>query len=588
MKVQNFFLNFAPLTDAPNAVPKLRELVLQLALQGKLVTQNRLEESASQLSENIEAEKIRLAEEHGLKAPATVNVEGEEAPYVLPNGWVWSRLANIGLINPRNDFDDNAAASFVPMSLVPQKFGDPVKTDIRLWGEIRKGFTHFAENDVVLAKITPCFQNGKAAVMRSLRNRVGAGTTELHVFRPINGFICPEYVLIYLKSPKFLSEGITRMTGTAGQKRVPSDYFALNPFPLPPLEEQKRIVDKVDELMRLCDVLEERQQAKRESRVRLHHAVLTPINKAASLTQEEFEQATIRLVDNFDTLYDSVDSVPKLRSTILQLAVHGKLGTENPNDEPASVLLDKTFEQRQRNQVSQRRTKVTADGIGPNVTPFRLPSKWVWTRLGPLTEIVEYGTSEKAFSNPMGIPVFRMNNIEAGRVLHSNLKYVSPTIKDLPRLFLKTDDLLFNRTNSYELVGKTGIFKGETDQFTFASYLIRIRLVESLICPDYVNLAMNADYFRATQINSQVTQQCGQANFNGTKLANALIPLPPLEEQKRIVAKVDQLMLLCNEFETELREAEAHREKLMSTAVQHVLQAITYGEGFHDIEIFHS
>ena len=149
-----------------------------------------------------------------------------------------------------------------------------------------------------------------------------------------------------------------------------------------------------------------------------------------------------------------------------------------------------------------------------------------------------------------------------------------PTIKDLPRLYLKNSDLLFNRTNSFELVGKTGIFKGECDKFTFASYLIRIRLFDSYIFPDYVNLSMNADYFRETQINTEVTQQCGQANFNGTKLANTRIPLPPLEEQKRIVAKVNQLMALCDELEAKLRQTEEDSEKLMNTAVKGILKSI--------------
>ncbi|MBL0171689.1 MAG: hypothetical protein IPP90_13375 [Gemmatimonadaceae bacterium] len=108
--------------------------------------------------------------------------------------------------------------------------------------EKSKAYTHFAEGDVALAKITPCFKNGKSTVFRNLTNGIGAGTTELHVVRPI--IVVPEYVLAYLKSPSFVNEGIPRMTGTAGQKRVPSDYFANTPLPLPPLAEQHRIVTR--------------------------------------------------------------------------------------------------------------------------------------------------------------------------------------------------------------------------------------------------------------------------------------------------------------------------------------------------------
>lgn len=148
------------------------------------------------------------------------------------------------------------------MTLIPAGYGQKISSEIRRWKDIKKGFTHFAEGDVALAKITPCFQNGKSAVMQNLKNGFGAGTTELHIFRPIEQTISPEYVLIYLKSSHYLTEGIPRMTGTAGQKRVPTDYFADNYFPLPPLEEQKRIVEKVEELMRLCNKLENLLQEK--------------------------------------------------------------------------------------------------------------------------------------------------------------------------------------------------------------------------------------------------------------------------------------------------------------------------------------
>ena len=575
MSLQTFFDNFALLADAPNGVAKLRELILQLAVEGTLVSQNPDDLTASALLEIIEKEKEKLTKQRRIKLKPVSVADENEAPYVVPKSWVWTSLESLGFINPRNEFDEDEMASFVPMNLVPQKYGDGVRAEKRLWGEIKKGFTHFSEGDVVLAKITPCFQNGKAAVMRGLENGIGAGTTELHVFRPIAQTVYPEYVLVYLKSRNFVLDGIPRMTGSAGQKRVPNDYFARNPFPLPPLEEQKRIVAKVDELMGICDELATRQQARRASRVRLNSATLAPLNNAASLAPEEFKQASVRLADNFAALYDSAETVGTLRSTILQLAVQGKLVRQNPQAEQASVALEGIKEEKEASGDKQRKKKVEFPSLSLAEAPFTMPTGWLWTRLGELASLIEYGTSEKASLHHAGVPVFRMNNIDGGRVVHSNMKYVSPTIKDLPRLYLKTNELLFNRTNSFELVGKTGIFKGDSDKFTFASYLIRIRLFDSHVFPDYVNLAMNADYFRKTQINTEVTQQCGQANFNGTKLANTLIPFPPLEEQKRIVAKVNQLMALCDELEAKLRQAEADSEKLMNAAVQHVLASIT-------------
>lgn len=154
----------------------------------------------------------------------------------------------------------------------------------------------------------------------------------------------------------------------------------------------------------------------------------------------------------------------------------------------------------------------------------------------------------------------------------ANLKYVDSSIVELPKLYLKENDLLFNRTNSYELVGKTGIFRGESDKYTFASYLIRIRVLD-LANPHYVNFAMNSPFFRTTQIEPEITQQCGQANFNGTKLVNSLIPLPPLAEQRRIISKGDQLMALCDGLEARLKKAKTKAGIMTASVVQGLVAA---------------
>lgn len=379
----------------------------------------------------------------------------------------------------------------------------------------------------------------------------------------------PRFVYYYLLS--FKAAQFSKSTAVPTLNRNNLRGFQVD---VPSLGEQKQIVLRIEELMRLCDELEAQQQAQRESRVHLNAAVLAPLNEAVSLAPEEFELATKRLADNFGTLYESIDTVSTFRSTILQLAVQGRLVTQDSNDEPSSILLRRIEQERESEQGPKRKARLNFSAFSSSDGPFQIPSSWRWTRLGQLTKLIEYGTSEKASVELNGVPILRMNNIEGGRVRLSNLKYVSPLITDLPRLYLIPNELLFNRTNSFELVGKTGIFKGDKEKFTFASYLIRIRLHESFISPDYVNLAMNAAYFRTTQINTNVTQQCGQANFNGTKLANTMIPLPPLAEQKRIIAKVSQLMSLCDELEAKLRQAEADTERLMNAAVKHVLESV--------------
>lgn len=251
--------NFDLLYDVPETVGQMRQAILQMAVQGRLVAQDEVDEPAAVLLEKIEIEKEKLLKNKQIKKTLFDPLDNEKIPHKLPKDWIWTNLANVGIINPRNISEDEKEVSFIPMTLISEYYKKPIKSEKRQWGEIKKGFTHFAERDVVMAKITPCFQNGKSAVMHNLINDLGAGTTELHVFRPLLiDSINPEYVLLYLKSPQFLKEGIEKMTGTAGHKRVPKEYFAGNYFPLPPYNEQKRIVDKIDQLMALCDELEAR------------------------------------------------------------------------------------------------------------------------------------------------------------------------------------------------------------------------------------------------------------------------------------------------------------------------------------------
>jgi type I restriction enzyme S subunit len=168
-----------------------------------------------------------------------------------------------------------------------------------------------------------------------------------------------------------------------------------------------------------------------------------------------------------------------------------------------------------------------------------------------------------------------MGNIQDGKVIWGNEKRIPATSEELPTLYVKQFDLLYNRTNSAELVGKTGIYLGSDDRFSFASYLIRLRPSQVNTNPTYLNIAMNAPSFRETQILPLIKQQTGQANVNGTSLKNMLIPLPPLAEQHRIVAKVDALMALCDQLESSLTTATTTRARLLEALLHEALGSQT-------------
>ena len=247
--------NFASLTTRPEQVKVLRRTILDLAVRGKLVPQDRGDEPAAELLQRIAKEKTRLKKAGKIRKQKAIppTTEGE-LPFALPANWQWSRIAEIGFVSPKNETADDVLASFIPMPMIPAEYGATCSHEVRQWGDIKKGYTHFAEGDVGLAKITPCFQNGKSVVFHNLTGGLGSGTTELHIVRPL--FVEPDFIVLFLKCPDFIDTGIPKMTGTAGQKRVPAEYFAHSPFPLPPLAEQRRIVAKVDKLIGLCDRLE--------------------------------------------------------------------------------------------------------------------------------------------------------------------------------------------------------------------------------------------------------------------------------------------------------------------------------------------
>ena len=244
------------LFTAPADLASLRESVLQLAVRGRLVPQDKGDEPVNPELDRIARGVRQVHANSNGKHPRTTELDGSMSMKKLPSGWAWARTTVLGVLNPRNKADDDTMTSFCPMSSIPTDHRNRVTFETRRWGDIRKGYTHFADGDVVVAKITPCFQNRKSCVMSGLEGGIGAGTTELYVVRVNTHIVLPGYLLLFYKSPDFLEDGVAVMTGTAGQQRVPRDYLEHTPLPVPPLAEQHRIIAKVDELMGLIDRLE--------------------------------------------------------------------------------------------------------------------------------------------------------------------------------------------------------------------------------------------------------------------------------------------------------------------------------------------
>jgi type I restriction enzyme S subunit len=552
--------NMALLAGSDGGVAKLRNLILDLAIRGQLVPQQAADEPADKLL-------VRIAQ---LKAGMTLRskvraAEPAASLHQLPRAWVWTTLADAALINPRNQSDDQSDASFVPMAAIGSGFNDEHTQEARRWGAIKTGFTHFADGDIGVAKITPCFENSKACVFNGLVNGIGAGTTELHIVRPVGGTLAPRYVLAYLKAPWFLATGEKKMTGTAGQKRLPRDFVERHPFPLPPLAEQHRIVAKIDELMALCDRLEALQQDAEAARTRLVQALLDSLPQARD--DAEFHGCWQRLAGQFPTLFTSEDSVSALAAVVLELAVSGRLVEQSSAEQPADQVL--------REVASVKAHLVDADGLRTTARDdvpaeehyFSLPLGWSYARIGNLARFIDYRgrTPDKT---PGGVPLITAKNVRPGCISREPREYIAAEEFDawMTRGFPRVGDMLFTTEAP---LGNVALIDIE-ERFALAQRVICFQLHRLEMGP-YLRLA-----FMARPVQARILDMATGMTATGvraSRLKELPLPIPPLAEQSRIVDRVTELLALCDQLKARIAAARAKHAQLAEALVAQAVAA---------------
>jgi type I restriction enzyme, S subunit len=567
MNAERLLAHYERVAEAPDAIARLRRFILDLALRGKLVPQEPQDEPASELLKRIAKEKVRLVKAGEIRdKPSLAPVADDEKPFEVPKAWRWVRFANIvdfsaGRTPSQNDSSFWNSGDHAWISIADMDDGQLLMaTKETVSDEARDrvfGLEPEPPGTIIMSfKLTI----GKIA-------RLGIPAFHNEAIISIKPHLADLDAYLFKALPQFARQGDTKgaIKGATLNRGSISNIL----FPLPPLAEQHRIVAKVDELMALCDRREAARAEREATRDRLEVASLARLNSPDPAT---FQDDARFALDTVQALTTRPDQIKQLRQTILNLAARGKLVPQDPNDEPAAELLKRIAAER-ADLLKRRliRREEPLDPIQPAELPFGVPHKWLWSRIGDTVLFTQYGTSRKSHPAEKGVPVLTMGNIQNGLVVWNNEKKILESSEDLPALFLSKFDILYNRTNSAELVGKTGIYLGENGVRTFASYLIRLRPSLVSTDPRYLNMAMNAPEFRTTQIIPLIKKQTGQANVNGTALKNMLIPLPPLTEQHRIVAKVDALMALCARLEASLAAAATTGRRLLDALLAEAL-----------------
>ncbi|EJO2886807.1 restriction endonuclease subunit S [Klebsiella pneumoniae] len=538
-------------------IKKLRELILELAVRGKLVPQDPNDEPASVLLERIAAEKAELVKQGKIKKQKPLpEISEEEKPFELPEGWEWTTLNTLAEINPKIDVsNDEQDISFVPMPLISTKFDGSHDFEVRKWKEVKKGYTHFANGDIAIAKITPCFENSKAAIFSGLKNNVGVGTTELHVARPYSQAVNQQYLLLNFKSPSFLKTGESQMTGSAGQKRVPRNFFENYPLPYPPLQEQERIVNNFTQLMILCDHLEQHSLTSLDAHQQLVETLLTTLTD--SQNADELAENWARISEHFDTLFTTEASIDALKQTILQLAVMGKLVPQDPNDEPASELLKR---------IAQEKAQLVKDGkikkqkplppISDEEIPFELPEGWKWCLFEDVVDIQSGITKGRNLVNRklITIPYLRVANVQRGYLDLSEVKEIDIPEEEQDKYHVIKGDLLITEGGDWDTVGRTTVWCHEW-YIANQNHVFKGRIIGKEIDPYWLETYMNSPYSR-DYFASASKQTTNLASINKTQLRGCPVAIPPSSEANKIMLKLNDFNELCEKLKLQLQSAQ--------------------------------
>lgn len=538
---------FSTIFDRPEKIKKLREYILSLAVRGKLVKQDENDEPASILLERIREEKERLVKEKKIKKEKPFEeISKEEKAFEIPENWEWTRLSQISnYIKAGGDKPKDFS------TIKTEEYIIPVIAN----GKTNKGITGYTK---VATENNMCITvSGRGTIGYScIRKEPFCPIVRLIVINP-SIYINISYLNYAFKY--FIEEG----TGTSIQQlTVP--MIKPKVIPIPPLSEQKRIVDKLDYLMEFCDKLEVQLEKKVKYGALSAKSALNSVSNCSSY--EELEEALRFIIDNFKDLTLNDGAVGELKNAILSLAVKGKLVPQDDSDEPASVLLDR-IENEKEKLVKEKKIKKekSLPEIDEDEIPYEIPKSWKWVRL----KDIGYNHGQKKPNSKFSYIDVGSINKELG-VIGDEVNIIEA--EDAPsraRKIVKSGTILYSTVRPYLL--NIAIVDRKFEYEPIASTAFAIIHPYSYIDNRYVYYYLRSTIF-VKYVESQMVGMAYPA-INDEKLFKGLIPLPPLNEQKRIVEKVEGLMKLCDELELRIEKSKKYSEKLMESILKDSLKA---------------
>ncbi|MEY0154520.1 restriction endonuclease subunit S [Providencia rettgeri] len=553
---------------------KLRELILELAVRGKLVPQDPNDEPASELLKRIAAEKAELVKQGKIKKQKPLpEISEDEKPFELPKGWEWVRLGTIA-----NIFNGNSISSVDKEKKYSNCDGRPfIATK-----DIGYGFEELAyDNGIsipydaakfkVAAKgsVLICAEGGSAG------KKCGVTQQDICFGNKLFANECYSeveaiYLLSNFLSPSFFSRFESSMTGIIGG--ISSSKFNGLIIPLSPNSEQKRISCRVTELMSLCDQLEQQSLTSLDAHQQLVETLLATLTD--SQNAEELAENWARISQHFDTLFTTEASIDALKQTILQLAVMGKLVPQDPNDEPASELL---------RRIEQEKAQLVKDGkikkqkplppISDEEKPFELPQGWEWCRFDDIVDIQSGITKGRKLHGRTltSVPYLSVVNVQRGYIDLGIIKKTEIPIEELEKYKVCNNDLLITEGGDWDKVGRTAIWIGNNIPYmAHQNHVFKARTLLQEQSVTWLSNFLNGPFARE-YFSGSSKQTTNLASINKTQLRGCLIAIPPKAEKEKIVTKLNDLSIICDTLKSHLQSAQKNQLHLANALTEAAL-----------------